>query len=232
MIPKIAIFEGSYLFQTIILGIHVRFLGCNIKAYLIHLDTISLCYSHVCTSGRLMLNRSLGVIVCLFTRCACLRPHARLQCLKQIYLAPMHNKCFQRVHHRFHKPCNQGVFFDTIVTLTMILHDVKDACTPCFSRCLPLYLYVHLYNIYIRKKKIELPQRQFWPFATPGIFNMEPKVFFLSVVNTRCKICHQSSFSAPTATNRAQHSIGDIGVTRLYVRPVCGRSPDEWEDVG
>ena len=28
-IPKIAIFEGSYLFQTIILGIHVSFQGFN-----------------------------------------------------------------------------------------------------------------------------------------------------------------------------------------------------------
>ncbi len=27
---KIAIFKGSYLFQTIILGIHVSFRGCNI----------------------------------------------------------------------------------------------------------------------------------------------------------------------------------------------------------
>ena len=30
LIPKIAIFKGSYLFQTIILGIHVSFRECNL----------------------------------------------------------------------------------------------------------------------------------------------------------------------------------------------------------
>ena len=33
-IPKMAMFKGSYLFQTIILGIHVSFLGCKQFSFL------------------------------------------------------------------------------------------------------------------------------------------------------------------------------------------------------
>ena len=76
----------------------------------------------------------------------------------------------------------------------------------------------------------KLAQRQSAQNHARYFVNMEPTVYFSrwSIPAVRCVI---SCPSWPTAL-RAQHSIGDIGVTRLYVRPKGVWAGSAREDVG
>ena len=81
----------------------------------------------------------------------------------------------------------------------------------------------------------KLAQRQSAQSHVRHFVNMEPTVYFSrwSIAAARCVISCPSwpPPSKPTAL-RAEHSIGDIGVTRLYVRPKGVWVGSAREDVG
>lgn len=81
----------------------------------------------------------------------------------------------------------------------------------------------------------KLAQRQSAQSHVRHFVNMEPTVYFSrwSIAAVRCVISCPSwpPPSKPTAL-RAEHSIGDIGVTRLYVRPKGVWVGSAREDVG